>query len=445
MKRITLTRLAGLMAGLVLLTTGCSLDVESFLQPPRAQGEQQAIQAALDTYLRDTGSVTQRYTLKYPSEGEHTSAFVLCDEQGRPIGGDTKAQLAVVFYALSSAPEETHVNLLRREDAEWVSVGDSVGYGAAIRQVAFGDLDGDGMAELLTGWSTYDSKNHRLGVFSMETELTALSADRVYTQLFAGDLTAADHDSLLLLHIGGGNSVTATLETMADGRLTTVQTVHLDGYIQQFGSMTLCALGGGVHGLYVDAVKSTGTTITELLYYDDKGLYVPFYDPVTNETTVTARATGLVARDVDGDALVEVPVCRPLPGYAYADTAIPTGWLTTWMSFDYTTGRWTDRLYTVVNPTDGYLVNLGPIDGEEVTTAYDGVSRTLDLLDAGSDRVWLRLSAAGEGEPPATGMEQVELLEATHSLPGCTAWYDPQRLEEEKVRYMVIRLQDGKE
>ena len=162
MKRITLTRLAGLMAGLVLLTTGCSLDVESFLQPPRAQGEQQAIQAALDTYLRDTGSVTQRYTLKYPSEGEHTSAFVLCDEQGRPIGGDTKAQLAVVFYALASAPEETHVNLLRREDAEWVSVGDSVGYGAAIRQVAFGDLDGDGMAELLTGWSTYDSKNHRL-------------------------------------------------------------------------------------------------------------------------------------------------------------------------------------------------------------------------------------------------------------------------------------------
>ncbi len=434
-------RVAALLAALVLLLTGCSLDVESYLRPPRAQGDQQAVQAALDTYIRDTDGANQTYTLKYPSVGAYTSAFVLCDSHGRPVTGadsDT-ADLAVVFYALDTSREETHVNLLRRDGDEWVSVGDSVGYGTEIRQVAFGDLDGDGVAELLTGWSTYNSQNHRLGVFSVATELTALSTDRVYTQLFAGDLTGVGHDSLLLLHIGSGNKVTATLETMADGRLRAVDTARLDGYIQQFGDMTLCEMGD-VRGLYVDAVKSAGTTITELICYEKGGLRTPLYDKDSNQTTVTARATGLAARDVDGDGGVEVPRCTPLPGYDEADTGVSTAWLTVWRAYDYATEQWTERLHTVVNTTDGYLVTLDEVRRQQTTTLYDGQTHTLDLVDTETDEVWLRLTA-GENEVSAVdGMKKVVLLAATDSMPAVTGWYDPALLDEEKVRYMVIRL-----
>ena len=74
-----------LLLSLVLVCTGCSLDVESYLQPPRVGGQQQAVQAALETYLRDVGGNNLRYTLEYPLEGAHTAAFILCDEKGYQI------------------------------------------------------------------------------------------------------------------------------------------------------------------------------------------------------------------------------------------------------------------------------------------------------------------------------------------------------------------------
>ncbi len=435
-------RLAALLAAVMLLLTGCSLDVENLLQPPRAQGAQQAVQAALETYLKDSGLAGGRYTLKYPSEGEHISAFVLCDDGGKPTAATgEQAAYAVVFYSLSAAPEETHVNLLHREREEWVSVGDSVGYGADIRQVAFGDLNGDGCQELLTGWSTYHSKDNRLAVFSLGEELQAVSADLVYTKLYVGDLTATGPDSLLLLHIGGGNEVTATLQRMSGGHLVEGGRVRLDGYIQQFGGMTLCRLADGVHGLYVDGVKSAGTMVTELIYYDGTGLVAPFYDGVTNVNAVTARPAMLPARDIDGDALVEIPSARLLPGFTEQTGLHSTTRLTTWRVWDYAKKDWRVKQHTVWNSTDGYTVTLSDALAPQVTTAYDETTRTLDLLLQGDDRVWLRLCVGDtQTEAPAAHMKRVTLFAAEDEKTRCEAWYDAARLDEEKVRYMVARL-----
>ncbi len=438
-------RLLALMMALALFCTGCSLDVESFLQPPRIQGEQQAVQQALETYIRDsedTGSGL--YTLKYPTEGEYTSAFLLCDGQGRPLEEDVAvAQFAVAFYARSSAPDETHVNLLRRSNEEWISVGDSVGSGVDIRQVAFGDLDGDGMGELLTGWSTYNSRDHRLAVFSLVDGLTLLADDRLYSGLYVGDMTATGQDSVLLLHIGSGNTVTATLTELREGRLHTLGSAPLDGYIQQFGSMTLCQLAEGVHGLYVDAYKSSNTTITELIYYDDIGLHVPFYDPNTNVTTVTGRATGLAARDIDADGRVEIPVSYRLS--AASEEEHITDYLTSWRSWDYATGTWSDRMKTVVNLTDNYLVILDETQIEGLATIYMEDTRTLDLLRADTGRVWLRLCADQEERTaPQEGMKSLRLFEDVEGATACWAWYHPDELDAEKVRYMVLCLaQEG--
>ncbi len=428
-------RLLALAAGLLLLLSGCGMNVEYYLQPPRAQGEQQAVQAALDTYIRDVGGQGEQYVLKYPSEGAYTSAFVLCDEAGFPTDG--RAAKAVVFYAPGSQRSETHVNLLRREGDEWVSVGDSVGIGTDIRQVAFGDLDGDGVAELVTGWSTYNSQNHRLGLFSMTAELTPLSTDRVYTRLFVGDVTDSGHDSLLLWHIGTGRHVTATLEQVADRQLVTLGSTRVDGYIQRFGEATLCDFDG-VKGVMVDAAKSSGTTITELVVYHDRQLVAPLYNPHTNQTTVTGRATGLAARDIDGDGRMEIPSCRPLAGFDTGDTTALTGWLTTWRAYDYAADRWETRLHTVVNEADGYLVTLDDTRREYTTTAYDADSRTLDLLDTRAGDVWLRL-CAGDGASQPEDSRQVRLT-GTGNQPAYTAYYDPTVLDEEKVRYMIIRI-----
>lgn len=422
-----------LVLAFVLLCTGCSLDVESYLHPPRVGGQQQAVQAALETYLRDSGG-DARYTLEYPVEGAHTAAFILCDAQGFPTADTAAAQTALAFYSLSSAPDATRMNRLQRGGDGWVSVADTVGDGAAIRQVAFGDLDGDGTAEILTGWTTYSTGSYRLAVYGSEGGLTPLSRDRVYSALYVGDITAAGYDSLLLLTVGSGDRVTASLETVRAGALITLDTAPLDGGIRQFGGMTLCRLAEDVHGLYVDGFKTDDVTVTELIYYDDTGLNTPFYDSATNATPVTTRAGRTAARDMDGDALVEVPHHTVLSGHTAADVG---GTVTLWRGWDYATRQWQDRSYTLLNEADGYMVVLGDTLHTHISTAYDAVTRTLSLTDTDTADTWLWLSADGD-TPPAAGLECLPLF--TGEDGGCYAWHDPSVIPAEKVRYMVTRL-----
>ena len=434
MKRMLVVLLA-----VLLVCTGCSLDVESYLRPPQVGGQQQAVQAALETYLRDSGGDV-RYTLEYPVEGAYTAAFILCDAQGFPVTDNAPAHTALAFYSRASAPDVTRMNRLQRSGDEWVSVADTAGEGAAVRQVAFGDLDGDGTAEIMTGWTTYSTGAYRLAIYGSDGGLTPISRDKVYSAMYVGDLTAAGYDSLLLLTLGGGDRATASLETLRDGTLVTLDTAPLDGGIRQFGGMTLCRLTQDVHGLFVDGFKAEDVTVTELIYYDDTGLCTPFYDAAANATTVTARVGRTAARDVDGDALVEIPYNTLLEGYTSADVG---GTVTLWQGWDYTTRTWQERSHTLLNETDGYMVVLSDEMRTNLTTAYDTATRTLSLTDGVSGQAWLWVSV-GEDTPPVPDADVhwigIPLFSNKKGESGYYAWYDPTVLTAEKIHYMVTRL-----
>lgn len=425
-----------LLAAVLFLCSGCSLDVEQFLRPPKTQGEQQAVQTALETYIRDSGQAGNRYTLRYPVEGEHTAAFVLCDASGKPISGaDEGAQLALAFYAMSSSPNDTHINLLRREGEEWVSVADIVGASTDILQVAFGDLDGDGTAELLTGWDTYNSRDHRLSVFSLTENLTVLSDDRVYNRLFVGELIADGKDSLLLLRMAG-DEVTASVETVQDRTLVTLGQVMLDSEIQQFNKMTLCRLTDSVNGLFVDAVKGAGTAVTELIYYDNGVLNAPFCNQAGRVNTVTARPAGFVMRDVDGDAMVEIPQCTLLPDHVIGQSIPDYAYCTDWLVWDVATGEWRVKMHTIVNTADGYLVSLDERQKDTVTTTYDMSERQMTVWDTDRGRPLLKLRISVDGEQEG----YTALFEATDGYDGCEVWFDEEVLNVDTVRYMVSKL-----
>lgn len=436
MKKRRRQGLAVLLAAVLFLCSGCSLDVEQFLRPPKTQGEQQAVQAALETYIRDSGQAGNRYTLCYPVEGEHTSAFVLCNTHGEPIdGAGEDAALALAFYAMSSSSNDTHINLLRREGREWISVADVVGASADILQVAFGDLDGDGTAELLTGWDTYNSRDHRLTVFSLVESLTVLSNDRVYNRLFVGKLTDDGRDSLVLLRMAG-DEVTASLESVQNSALITRGQVMLDSGIQQFDKMTLCRLSDSVNGLFIDAVKGVDTVVTELIYYDNGELNAPFCNQAGRVNTVTARPAGFAMRDVDGDAMVEIPRCVLLPGHVVGDSAADYAYRTDWSVWDVATGEWQVKMLSIVNATDGYLVALDEQQKDTVTTTYDATERLLTVWDIARERPLLKLRATANKQWD----EYTTLFEATDTYDGCDVWFDEEALNMDTVRYMVSKL-----
>lgn len=418
----------------LFLFGGCSLDVEQFLRAPQTQGEQQAVQQALETYIRDSGQSGSGYTLCYPVEGQHTAAFVLCDAHGNPIATDDKnVSLALAFYTLGSSRGDTHINMLRREEDEWVSVADVVGASSDILQVAFGDLDGNGTAELITGWDTYNSRDHHMKIFSIEKGLATLSDDRLYTRLFVGNLTADGRDSVLLLRIAANNAVYASLETLQDGLLTSAGRVWLDGQIQQINAMTLCRLADNVHGLYIDAIKGTDTAITELVYYDVEGLHAPFCDQLSMVNTVTARPAGFAMRDVDGDVMIEIPSCTLLTSYAAGESVADYAYRTDWSAWEYTTGEWAVDMSTVMNTADGYFVVLNDQWRDSVNTMYDAEQKELTLV--AHDEPLMRLRVVAEKESDYT-----RLFEPSDGYGGCEVWFDEQRLDIDTVRYMVSRL-----
>ncbi len=425
-------RIALWILAVLVLCTGCSLDVESFLQPPKIGGDQQAVQTALETYVRDTAGAGARFTPEYPMVGEYTAAFTLCNAQGFPVKDGEEATSAVAFYSLSTAPEETRINHLIREEDGWVSVADAVGNGTSIHQVAFGDLNGDGTAEWIAGWSGYNSRAFHLTVYDIAGGIHALSRDLLYSSFFVGDITAGGYDSLMLLT--AGTEVSATLYNLQNGVLTHLGSAVLDGSIQQFGDMTLCRLAEGVHGLFVEGHPNSETAVTQLIYYKD-GLHTPFTGDMTAYTTRTGQ---LPARDIDGDGIVEIPTHTVLEGHTIGQVG---GSVTQWHSWDYATGTWQQRGYSLVNEADGYLVMLDETLRTKLETAYDSATHTLTLLDKDTNRpfLWL-LYGIPLSDMPADGIKQMAILGTVEGREGYYAYYDPAVMSAEKVGYMVARF-----
>ncbi len=419
--------LAALAAALLLPSvSGCSMQVESYLIPPRLQGEQLEIQRALDEYVTGTLKIS-RYVMKYPKRLGQASAFIRTPlytdwaAQNTSASEEKPEEIAIAFYQDAVKNGNVHINMLCETDGNWASVSDVEGLGTEIENVAFGDLDGDGLHEMLIGWNIYNSQDKQLHIYSLrDNTLTPLSTESVYTEWFLGDVTSSGKDDLVLFRLEGNNRVTARLKSLTDGKMVDRGQVFLDGYIQSFGNMQLGRLTNDIQGLYIDATRDANTTITELLYWDNNQLNAPFYDPATNATLLTARTSGLAARDIDADGQVEYPICTRLPGYYETENPKEYMWLTQWFAWDYATRQVKPKFYSLVNTTDGYYIRMEDSWKDSVTTRYEADSRTL----------WVCSVNEGKVGDPFLGVRVTREEEASSSssgglVPGATfrLWY----------------------
>jgi hypothetical protein len=81
LKRIKSIAVISLVFLMTLSLCGCTaigIDVESQLRPPKNNGEQEMLRNALDSYVLQ--NKMSKYSLKYPSEGDYLSSFILLDE-----------------------------------------------------------------------------------------------------------------------------------------------------------------------------------------------------------------------------------------------------------------------------------------------------------------------------------------------------------------------------
>jgi len=374
------------MLSILLSCTGCSfvnLDMETQLRAPHAVGEQSAIQTALEQHIYDanaqTGDTsTVSYVLKYPKMGEYRSAFVMKD-----IDGDS-VEDALAFYALQPEGAKTHIAVLKKKGGKWKCVDDIEGLATEIERVTFGDLNGDGLAELMTGFSMYNTRDRRLMLYSWSGEQFVSRYSDTYTHMIVGNIARTDRDDVLLFRLNAeSEKTTVRLMSMEDEELVEKGSALLDGHILQFGDYAFASFDKNVRGVFQDCAKDVETTITELIVWDGETLSAPLYDPVGNLTTLSARKSSIPSMDIDNDGVIEWPRSYYRDGESANEDA--ERMISEWYSWDHIKQLPIKEMTNITVLSDGYYVTVPESWINTITASYDKKARTLVVKELTED------------------------------------------------------------
>lgn len=373
---------------LVLSLGGCALSAlsaENVMEPPQAYGDGARIQAALEDMLGP------QITLRYPRSGEHRSAVVRAD-----VDNDGQEE-AIVFFRQATESSGAHMVLMDLgEDNQWVAAGEFSGAEGEIDRIVFGDINGDGALDIITGWSAYSNYGTfhvhtcRNGMLSQVTVATGEYGDSgvkalsSYAELAVGDFDGDGVDELLTVTIPGDeNSGEARLLKWsspnfpgATGIIHSVGSVPLRPGVSSYIGSTSGWFSEDCYGLAADSLRTDGSYSSEIILWDAAQgiLFTP-----ESETDLFARTLSTETTDLDGDGRLDIPGDALLP-----DCGSPLAkklYLTDW--YHYEDNGFVPSMSTVIRIDEGYYFIL-PHEWQGLFTAQPG-SDTLDFYLADTE------------------------------------------------------------
>jgi len=407
-----------------LSMTGCSFlnfDMDTTLRAPHAAGEQDAIQTALEEHIHQLESsvlseesAIPAYVLKYPKMGSYRSAFIMKD-----IDGDDKED-ALAFYATAPDGANTHIVMLSKQNGQWVCMDDIEGLATEIERVNFGDLNNDGVMELFTGFSMYDTRDRRLMLYTWEDGHFVERYSDTYTNMIVASVVQEGRDDFLLYRIQAAEEkTTVRLLSMEEDTIVEKSSASLDGKIQQFLDYSFAELPSGGRALYQDCLKTSGTLVTELIVWDGDHLEAPLYDPLENITTHSARESSLPVGDIDFDGELEWPQSFRMPGDELTAASEVLLWMSDWYAWNDETDQPVKKLTNIVNTADQYYLKVPDEWIGNITARYAPSQRSLSILEVTDGKIGdelIRLVAIPQGDDNPFGSGGYAYLDATDKL-----------------------------
>ena len=360
MKIQPIKRLASLALGAVLCLAqaGCSfsgLDAQNLMSPPRASLDQQGIYELLQ-------GDQQELTLVYPKRGDHRSAIIMHDWSGDGV------EDAVGFVALDRGVE---VHFLEKSQGDWRAAASFGNTATQVDLVCFGDLNGDGVEDVIIGWGSttgttgrtasvsaylYQEGNvteYSLGTYG-ELALTDFDENGIY-EVFTVDMyIAAEEEGAVDL------PATAHVYAWQEDTLREVHTASADNSITSYVSIQFGKLGRGLYGVVVDGAKADGSMTTQVFTLED-GLLLNSPAGVNSESYQNPfsrpSAAVFTSQDVNGDGLLEIPVASQLPAIPEDVSLDSTSFLVEWVNAD-TSGNYETALTALMNLGENYWFRL---------------------------------------------------------------------------------------
>lgn len=372
MKKLKILLCAVLIFALSGILSGCRLfsASEDLLIPPRPQGELSEIQER----LRE--SFGSSIKLKYPTDGDYRSAIISYDLTGNGVND------AIAFYSTESDNiSAMHISVVTKRDGKWEASKDIAVLASGVEQVRFDDLDGDGVSEIIVGWNIYGNVDKEVAVYSFDGELLTQRINEKYSEFLCCDLDTNQKKELFVLHLNSTDKkATAKLLELNEGSgATELSSCRSDGNVSGYSSVVESKLLNGKPAIFVDGQKG-GSTLTEIMYLENGSLVNPFCDIQTFVTTVTERASGVSAKDINGDGSLDIPMIQLLPGYEHAAEKDKL-YVTKWCAYDGV--KLVVTMTAVMNYTDGYYFTVPKaLDGRiTVDKNVESRTRTIYLYD----------------------------------------------------------------
>lgn len=320
---------AGLLAGLCLSMTGCSLwnmSVEGLISAPKLSEEQTKIHESL---IKRTG---KNITLKYPQNGEYRSAFVITD-----LDGDGSNE-AMAFYentSVDSNGDGIRLNVLDQDSkGDWTSVFDAAGDGTDVDQVLVSKLGSDDTLSVLVGYKTINIEEKTLDVYRYEDQKLNLITTETYSVLDTMDINNDGYNEIFAIQQDSETaSSQAFLLRMKDGALTKESSMKMASGSSTYVSYQKGKVTASRRGVFVDSLNADGMLQTEIVFYRYGTLQNPMAQLPDLLLTATVRQPGYYSTDIDGDGIVEIPVTSIMRGYEQAE-ATDVLYETTWYSYE---------------------------------------------------------------------------------------------------------------
>lgn len=328
-----------LLAVLAVCASGCSASTsDSLYKLPEATDNYKKIQQKIDE-IQARGE-----EFAAPVAGYNRQAIQLHD-----LDGDGEEEVVAFFRTNEEKPLKIYI--LKSNEENYDIVAKIEGDGTAVDTIAYVDMDGDGITELILGCQMSSSVK-LMTIYSIrEYQPVQLATDSYSTYTYC-DMDGDGDNEVTVFHTDTADSLSdmTMYMLMRDGEMMSYS-ANLSSSAESIAKVQSGIFGRG-RALYVDSARGNGV-ITDIIVFNDEALTNISVDTGTGDSN-TYRPYSVYSSDIDKNGCVEVPIAVSLP--AVSDT---TYYLLDWNSYTYD-GEVNTALTTYHNYSDGwYLIVPG--------------------------------------------------------------------------------------